>query len=52
MAIGLMAYSFRIKERNSNIYVNLDDIESTDMMDFVRNFLVTWRIDFLQILIV
>lgn len=37
-----MAYSFRIKERNTNKYVNLDDVNNTDMMDFVRDFLRTW----------
>lgn len=42
MAIGLMAYSFRIKERNTNKYVNLDDVDNTDMMGFVRDFLGTW----------
>ena len=37
-----MAYSFRIKERNTNKYVNLDDVDNTDMMGFVRDFLGTW----------
>ncbi len=42
MAIGLMAYAFRIKERNSNRYVNLDDVDNTDMMNFVQEFLGSW----------
>lgn len=46
MAIGLMAYAFRIKERNSNKYVNLDDVDSTDMMNYVQEFLGTWTNSF------
>ncbi len=43
MAIGLMAYAFRIKERNSNNnFVNLDDVNGIDMMNFIQNFLSQW----------
>lgn len=43
MAIGLMAYAFRIKERNSNSsFVNLDDVNGIDMMNFMQAFLYQW----------
>ena len=42
MAIGLMAYAFRIKERNTNVYVNLDDVNGVDMIHFVQSFLQIW----------
>ena len=43
MAIGLMAYAFRVKERNSNNnLVNLDDVNGQDMFRFVQNFLNRW----------
>lgn len=43
MSIGLMAYAFRIKEKNSkNCFLNLDDVDGIDMMEFIQNFLNQW----------
>jgi len=43
MSIGLVAYSFRVKERfSNNSFVNLDDIDGNDMLEFIHSFLQTW----------
>ena len=40
MSIGLVAYSFRVKERfSNNSFVNLDDIDGNDMLEFIHSFL-------------
>lgn len=43
MSIGLVAYSFRVKERfSNNSFVNLDDVEGNDMLEFINSFLQVW----------
>lgn len=48
MGIGLVAYSFKVKERRNsdNTYENLDDVNCNDMLDFVNSFLNNYMNEF------
>ena len=49
MGIGLVAYSFKVKQRNcsaDSIHENLDDINNEDLFNFMENFLNEYSEDF------
>lgn len=49
MGIGLVAYSFKVKQRNcsaDSLHENLDDINNEDLFNFMENFLNEYSEDF------